>query len=341
MASGFSKFTRPEQPKASQLSERDLDILEVVLRYRFLGAAQTCRLVGGNEDVTHRRLRLLWEHGLINRWAFPGIRTHSEFYYYLDKRQALAVLADRRGLVLHPQMIEELRNNREKDYASAAVRGQHMQLGFLRHSLMVSRLHFMLELACRKSSGQVQLIAFEQGSSLSGRKVEAPKLVSSREGGQIFWQEGDEQERLPLEPDALFTLKFSGRPEGQDTAHFFYEADRGSMAAAAMLKKFRAYYHFIKRQQKHKEAFGIHPVRAVLVETTNEASGQRLMRLVNHPLVAGPSKRAGLFWFTISTLFTEGASGTLPYLEQPEMLFEPIWALPDRSLHRLTDAENA
>ena len=25
------------------------------------------------EDVTHRRLRHLWEHGVINRWAFPGI----------------------------------------------------------------------------------------------------------------------------------------------------------------------------------------------------------------------------------------------------------------------------
>jgi hypothetical protein len=31
------------------------------------------------------------------------------------------------------------------------------------------------------------------------------------------------------------------------------------MPAADVLKKLRAYYHFIKRQQKHKEAFGVPP----------------------------------------------------------------------------------
>ncbi len=66
----------------------------------------------------------------------------------------------------------------------------------------------------------------------------------------------------------------------------------------------RTYYHLIKKQQRHKEAFGVHPMRAVLIETTNEVRGQQLMDLVSHPLVAGPAKRAGLFWFTISPLFT-------------------------------------
>jgi hypothetical protein len=49
---------------------------------------------GGNEDVTLRRLRRLWEKGLINRWAFPGIRTHSEFHCYLDNREALNLLVE-------------------------------------------------------------------------------------------------------------------------------------------------------------------------------------------------------------------------------------------------------
>jgi len=40
-------------------------------------------------------------------------------------------------------------------------------------------------------------------------------------------------------------------------------------------------------------------MRAVLVETTDEARGQKLMQLVNHPLVSGPGKRAGLFWFSL------------------------------------------
>jgi hypothetical protein len=162
-------------------------------------------------------------------------------------------------------------------------------------------------------------------------------------GGDSFWQEVDETERLPIEPDALFTLRFSGRPEGQQLTHFCYEADRGSMVMTDMLKKFRGYYHFIKKQQKHREAFGVHPIRAVLVETTDEARGKKLMELVGHPLVAGTGKRAGLFWFSISPLFTDPLEGSaVPrYLNQPELVLDPIWALPDHSLHGLGDPDNS
>ena len=110
-----------------------------------------------------------------------------------------------------------------------------------------------------------------------------------------------------------------------------------------MLKKFRGYFHFIKRQQKHREAFRVHPIRAVLVETTQQTRGQKMMQLVNHPLVAGAGKRAGLFWFSISPLFGDPVAGsTIPrYLDQPEAIFDPIWALPDHSLHALGDVGNA
>lgn len=126
----FSKFIRPEQKDRGRMTDRDSDILDSVLRYRFASAAQLVRLVGGNEDVTHRRLRRLWEWELVNRWAFPGIRNHSEFYYYLDSRQALDVLAYQRGIELHKAMLDEIQGHREKNYAGATGRGQHMQLVF-------------------------------------------------------------------------------------------------------------------------------------------------------------------------------------------------------------------
>ena len=324
MTPKFSKFTRPEAARSGQITDRDLDIVDAVLRYRFCSAAQIVRLAGGNEDVTHRRLRRRWECGLINRWAFPGLRTHSEFYYYLDSREPLDLLAERRKLEIHPQMLEEIRSHREKDYAGAATRGQHMQLGFLNHGLMISRMHFMVEMACRKSGGVVALEAWCQGGQIAGHKAEVPKVRSTKQGGQLFWQEIDEIERVPVEPDALFTLCFRDRSEGRQLAHFFYEADRGTMVITDMLRKFRGYHHFIKKQQGHKEAFGIHPIRAVLVETTDEARGKRLMELVNHPLVAGPAKRAGLFWFSISPLFTDSPDGSpVPrYLDRPEVILD-------------------
>src|SRR5437016_10136213 len=101
----FSKFIRPEETDAGRISDRDLDILKVVLRYRFSPTSELVRLVGGNEDVTQRRLRRLWEWQLINRFAFPGIRTHSEFHYYLDDRRTLELLADNGRLAdVHPNM---------------------------------------------------------------------------------------------------------------------------------------------------------------------------------------------------------------------------------------------
>ena len=224
----FSKFIRPEVARSGQITDRDLDILDAVLRYRFCSAAQIARLAGGNEDVTHRRLRRLWERGLVTRWAFPRFRTHSEFYYYLDNREPLDVLAERRHLEIHPQMLEEIRNHREKDYAGAAIRGQHMQLGFLSHGLTISRVHFMVEIACRKSSVVVALEAWCQGGQIAGRKAEGRKVRTTKQGGQLFWQELDETERVPVEPDALFTLRFKDREGERHLAHFFYEADRGN-----------------------------------------------------------------------------------------------------------------
>jgi hypothetical protein len=213
MSTMFSKFVRPKQPRtAGRITDRDLDIIEAILRYRFSPASELWRLVGGNEDVTHRRLRGLWERGLINRVAFPFPRPHSEFYYYLNNRAALDLLAEARRMEIFNEMLEEIRNNREKDYAGSALRGQHMQLGFLKHTLLISRMHFCIEMACRKSGGKVELVSWRQGGPLTGRKVEVLKVKSRREGNEYFWQESDDRERLPVEPDAMFSLKFRDRP---------------------------------------------------------------------------------------------------------------------------------
>ena len=75
-----------------------------------------------------RRLRRLWESGVINRFAFPFPRPHSEFYYYLDSRAPLGLLTELRGLEVYNEMLDDIRNNREKDYAAVAVRGSTFSL---------------------------------------------------------------------------------------------------------------------------------------------------------------------------------------------------------------------
>jgi hypothetical protein len=345
----FSKFVRPETPSRGVISDRDLDLVEAILRYRFSSTSELVRLVGGHEDVTQRRLRKLWERQVVNRFAFPGIPNHGEFIYYLDHRRALDLLVQHQRLTeIHLQMDEELRLNREAGYAGAVVRGEHMKLGFLRHSLMISRLHFMLEMASRNSQGAIELAVWHQGAELRGHKVEVPEIKSRRvDGGNDYsWEEGDNLVRLPVEPDAMFSLRFPSRPAAQQVSNFCYEADRGTMPVADMLKKFRAYHHFIKRQQMHRQAFGVHPIRSVLIEAPTETRARRLMELVNDPLVSGSGRRVGLFWFTISELLSNPLSPSSgrqgpAYLHEPGLITQKIWALPDASMHAIVDGENS
>jgi hypothetical protein len=209
----FAKFVRPEAPRNGVITDRDLNIIEAVLRYRFSPTSELVRLVGGNEKVTLRRLRQLWECGQINRFAFPGTRNHSEFTYYLDTTEALDLLVQHgRGAEIHPQMEEEIRLNREADYAGAVLRGQHMKLGFLQHSLMISRLHFMLEMASRRSDSAIQLSSWRQGPDLRGHKAEVPEMKSrsvERSNTYVWESQNNRTLRLFRRRTALFLLRFA------------------------------------------------------------------------------------------------------------------------------------
>lgn len=59
----------------------------------------------------------------------------------------------------------------------------------------------------------------------------------------------------------------------------------------------------------------------------------------------GRHKRVGLFWFTISPVFTGELADEKPeveaYLTWPEIVLEPIWRLADRTELSLSDAENS
>ena len=92
----YNKFSRTVEPAAITISERDLDLLKAILRYRFSPTSELVRLVDGNQRVTCDRLLKLYKAHLVNRWAFPGIPP-SEFYYYLDNKAALELLAS--GLI--------------------------------------------------------------------------------------------------------------------------------------------------------------------------------------------------------------------------------------------------
>lgn len=339
MQARLRKFQRqPERVADRKLTARDLDIIQYIARYRFLPSSLLARLVTGNEDVTYRHLQQLYHRGLVARFSFPAVLSHSEFHYYLDNREALELLQQRPGVVLEESDFEEVNRNREKAYSDVHDRTKAAEstgrLMFLQHEAGISRFHAMLELACRMSDGRVELDRWQQGAAL-WNKVTSTKFAF-----------GDERtERLPHRPDAFFTLRFPGEAEGRQRANFFYELDRKTTTTPKFIKKLRAHFEFIARQRLHEKHYGIKRVRAVLVETTDVAWAEKLREAARNPEVSGDTPTP-LFWFTVSEVFTRKRpvpngrpDQELPYfLLRPDLVFDSIWVSPvDDNLHSLVD----
>jgi hypothetical protein len=323
-----------------RITETSVAIIATIHDYRIIPTSSLVRLVPGHEKNIQRQLQQLYHKGLINRFAFMRSKNPGEFHYYLDNTAALDLLI---ASGVNPDSLEreEVRRNHEKAYCDVnnpkLIEEMQGKLLFLKHEAMISRFHAMLEMACINSAGRVELADFQQGPAL-WQKVEVPKL--SYKDAQ--WRETDQTEQLPHRPDAFFTLSFPN--DNREPLHFFYEADRHRTNTHKYNKKLRAHFHFIVKQKKHQQVYGINRVRAVLTETIDDDWAEGLRQAANHVTVSG-SKPSPLFWFTTSRLFVQEApiqgqsSRALPtYLRQPDILFRKIWASPvNDTFHSLLD----
>jgi hypothetical protein len=317
----LKKFTRDPNYAAHsrnrQITERTLQIIAIIERYRVIPTSLLLRLVGGDPRNAYDHLKHLYQKALVNRFCFFGPTGRPlEFNYFLDNPEALKILIARSEVDPESLDFRSVRLNREKltpllDAAAASVRqdasklldtneeAEELSEGkrlFLKHELMISRFHGMLELACRASGGQIKLAAWFQGPILH-HYVEAPK-ITLRNGA---WHRQEGTEKLPHQPDALFTLH---KTDSTEPLHFFYEADRKTTTAQRMIRKFRAHFHYIAKARQHRQDYSIQRIRAVLIETRNTKWAETLRITAQHPLVSGP-KPSELFWLTASQFFTK------------------------------------
>ena len=206
------------------------------------------------------------------------------------------------------------------------------RLMHLHHELMISRFHYMLDKACQRSDGRVKLLGFYQGPQL-WNEVEVSRLFYDENRRLV---ESDENESLPHRPDAFFGLHFPDRDGEEKTQYFFYEADRRTTSIKKMQNKLRAHFHYVVKQKKHAEDYGVKRIRAVLVESINDSWTNSLRIGAKHPVVTG-SRPSPLFWFTTSDVVFEqpikvrikGVEKEIPrYLEKPELVLSKIWATP-------------
>ena len=94
---GFSKFVRPEMVDRGRISDRDLDIIEAILRYRFSPTSELLRLVGGNRNVHLAPFAPALGVGLYQPVRVSGDSHAQRVYYYLDTHQAAGLAATARA----------------------------------------------------------------------------------------------------------------------------------------------------------------------------------------------------------------------------------------------------
>lgn len=329
------RFIRqPERLASRQLTDKGLEAMTIIERYRFLPSHLLVHLMPGGQRNNYRHLQTLFHKGYINRFALPKYGGPGEFIYYLDSLQSLTLLIDAGLMKLtddeRRRREEIIRYNREKDY-SRLHRDPDAQgkMLYIHHELMISRFHAILELACRKFAGKVELEQWKQGPELWNR-VGVPEV--RKEPGREEWSELRSLQKLPHRPDAFFTLYFPNNPDGKQRSHFLYEADRGTENTTRFKLKLRAHYHYIVKQNLHRTApcYNVHGIRAVLIESTERNWASQLREAARHPVVS--PKPSPLFWFTTSEWFFSRPEPGQPakplYLDQPELIFKRIWASP-------------
>lgn len=113
----------------------------------------------------------------------------------------------------------------------------------------------------------VRLAAWREGRELHDSVVAVDQRGSSR---------------LPVRPDAFFTLLDSRRPEGANRANFVLEADRSTSSQTRFQEKIRAYWAYIE-QARHEQKFAIKGFR-VLTVTLTDARAKNLSALARSVL---------------------------------------------------------
>lgn len=277
-----------------QLTERDIEIIRLVHRHRFLRSPQIAALMRDGSQQLWRRLQLLYHHGCLER---P--RCQLDYYHQTGSRPMVYGLGNKGAALMngsHDHLLRRIRWG-EKNRAVGRI--------FLEHALLVSDVMVTLELACRKAD-QVQLLT---------EKDLPQKAEIDGERPVFHWQVSlNGHLKLGVIPDRVLALEFPVPNGNRERAFFFLEADRGTMPVirrnltqTSFYRKLLA-YESTWSQSIHRTRFGFHRFRVLTVTESNE-------RAKNLVAASAQLERGhGLFLFAPKTVLTE-----------PNLLFSQVW----------------
>ena len=261
-----------------EITKRDLAILELVGDYRFLNTEQIQALVGGSKHNVTERLSRLFHHAYLDRPVHQR-ELRSEGY-----RQIIYALAPK-GL----RLLASTQGEQARKASRLAESNRSAKRYYMAHTLMVSQFRVCLTLACR-ANGHIRV---------RGWRVPHAPLAKVLVG----------RRHVAVIPDAQFTLE----AEDGYVAHFFLEADRGTMSHKRFLMKLQAYWGM--------RSLAEDPVVPAAFRVLVVAPSQQRMENLLATATSADPRRTGsrMFCFTSELDYT---------LEKPGALLESIWRTP-------------
>jgi len=270
-----SRFKRAPLPNSlTRVQQRDIEILEALYSYRFLTTSQIESLFFNTKKRAERRLRKLYDAGLVDRIFRPVVVGSAEIIYVLSG-YGVNLLSQETGV------------DRE-EINEARLKSQNQKSLFLDHFIDINQFRIALTLSCKTSNYAILFWKYEN------------ELKNVNEQGVLISDKVKDPEnpsqKIPVSPDAFFGLETS-----KGKAYFFVEIDRATMSNTRFKRKMIGYTRYWL-DGAYLEKWGYKTFRTLTVTTTN-----RLPRLLE---VTGEIKEKQLLpilYFTDSKNITHQA----------------------------------
>ena len=194
---------------AFALQLRDGEIVRLVAQHRVIASGDIQLLLGGSEQGILRRLQKLFHAGYLDRPRSQRQLGNAPMVYALGQQGADLVA----------------RETGKRPIADWAEKNRQLRTHYLEHALMVSRFHVALRHAAQPR-GDVALDRW---------------LADGAVRDAVVVQRDGRRERIPIAPDAFFTLNVSDA-DNPGRIHVMLEADRGTMSVPRFAQKIRGYF---------------------------------------------------------------------------------------------------
>jgi len=269
-------------------TQRDIEILKGLYRYRFLNSHHLLSLTRtNNRQSLNLRLRKLYDAKFIDR----PISQTSQWHYGKGKKAMVYALGN--------EGVKYLKDNLDwyvPKTGTLVDKNKNVKPLYIEHTLEIADFMISIESYCRNSK-DIRFIPFDEIIATAPEGVRRRTNLSKWQT-TIRWN--GKEESIHLIPDAIFGIHLNNKSEGSNKLYFFLEADRGTMPLTrkdvkqtSFLRKLESYRDTYQNKLQEKY-FGISNFR-VLTVTTSKERAENLVEVCKQNIDGVP---AGVFLFS-------------------------------------------